>query len=121
MRRRPGSPLVLAAVVGAMHAACGTEVPEPPMPGPDPLALAAPQDKDPDPAVLELDLEARPATKALGAATETPVWTFGGSIPGPFLEAKVGDRLVVNFKNALPEPTTIHWHGIRLPAACACV
>lgn len=89
---------------------------------PDPLALSLPADKNPDPNVLEIDLEAREATKIYdadesgGTHPPTSVWTFGGTIPGPLLDAKVGDRLIVHFKNSLPEPTTIHWHGIRLPA-----
>lgn len=103
---------------GVLAAACGTE-PSVTMPSDqtDPLALSAPVDTNPDPNVLEIDLEAREATKTYGDGPATPVWTFGGTIPGPLLDAKVGDRLVVRFKNSLPEPTTIHWHGIRLPAA----
>ena len=38
-------------------------------------------------------------------------------IPGPLLRAKVGDEMVVHFRNELPaDETTIHWHGLRLPA-----
>ena len=44
-------------------------------------------------------------------------WTFNGQVPGPTIEGKVGDTLVVRLTNNLPEPTTIHWHGLRLPAA----
>jgi FtsP/CotA-like multicopper oxidase with cupredoxin domain len=32
------------------------------------------------------------------------------------IEADVGDTLVVELANALPEPTSIHWHGLRVPA-----
>ncbi len=73
-------------------------------------------DTNPDPSVVEVDLEAREALKTFGSAPPTPVWTYNGITPAPLLEAKVGDELVVHFKNALPEPTTIHWHGVRLPA-----
>jgi FtsP/CotA-like multicopper oxidase with cupredoxin domain len=38
-----------------------------------------------------------------------------GSVPGPLIEAKQGDRVIVHFRNELPEGTTIHWHGIRVP------
>ncbi|MFV2056425.1 MAG: multicopper oxidase domain-containing protein [Thiohalomonadales bacterium] len=34
----------------------------------------------------------------------------------PLIKAKVGDTLIVYFSNNLPETTTIHWHGLRLPA-----
>src|ERR687887_87465 len=41
---------------------------------------------------------------------------FNGQVPGPTIEAEVGDTLVVEFTNELSEPTTIHWHGLRVPA-----
>jgi FtsP/CotA-like multicopper oxidase with cupredoxin domain len=41
---------------------------------------------------------------------------FNGQVPGPVIEADVGDTLVVELTNALPEPTSIHWHGLRVPA-----
>jgi FtsP/CotA-like multicopper oxidase with cupredoxin domain len=46
----------------------------------------------------------------------TDVWAYNGMIPGPTLEAREGDRVIVHFQNDLPEPTTVHWHGIHLPA-----
>src|SRR5262249_33733792 len=33
------------------------------------------------------------------------------------LAANQGDHVIVHFKNELPEPTTIHWHGVRVPNA----
>lgn len=41
---------------------------------------------------------------------------FNGQVPGPVLEARTGDTLVVDLHNALPEPTSIHWHGVRVAA-----
>ncbi len=119
---RRGRPLLrtLAGALGAciLHLSCSAD----PLSGapavePDPLALTPVRDENPDPNVVEVTLEAREGTTRYGAAPPTPVWTFDGSIPGPFIDAKVGDRVIVKFKNSLPEPTTIHWHGIRLPAA----
>jgi FtsP/CotA-like multicopper oxidase with cupredoxin domain len=43
-------------------------------------------------------------------------WGFNQSVPGPVIKAKKGDKLVINVKNELAEPTIVHWHGIRLPA-----
>ena len=43
-------------------------------------------------------------------------WGYNGRVPGPVIEASVADTLVVHLTNRLPEPTTIHWHGLRLPA-----
>jgi FtsP/CotA-like multicopper oxidase with cupredoxin domain len=42
---------------------------------------------------------------------------FNGQAPGPVLEAKQGVPLEIEFTNQLPEPTVIHWHGLRIPAA----
>ena len=42
---------------------------------------------------------------------------FNGQVPGPVLEAKQGVPLEIEFTNQLPEPTVIHWHGLRIPAA----
>ncbi|MEV5528959.1 multicopper oxidase family protein [Streptomyces prunicolor] len=50
------------------------------------------------------------------AGQETDTWGFNGSYLGPTLRAKRGEKVVVNVDNALPEPSTVHWHGMRLPA-----
>ncbi|MDH5578097.1 MAG: multicopper oxidase domain-containing protein, partial [Betaproteobacteria bacterium] len=47
----------------------------------------------------------------------TGVWAYNGTVPGPVLRARQGDRLRVHVENALEEATTVHWHGIRLPNA----
>ncbi len=44
-------------------------------------------------------------------------WGFNKQLPGPTLRASVGDILVVRVTNKLNEATTIHWHGICLPAS----
>ncbi|MGG7568221.1 multicopper oxidase family protein [Rhodovulum sp. DZ06] len=64
-------------------------------------------------------LTARPATAQLAPAEAPPtaVWAYDGRVPGPVLRARQGDRLARRFVNALPEPSTIHWHGLRLPNA----
>ncbi|MFN7130973.1 MAG: multicopper oxidase family protein [Myxococcales bacterium] len=80
------------------------------------LSLPRAVDLNPDPTVVEVRLEARPSQVALLEGTQTPAWTYDGHLPGPLIEARVGDRLIVHFTNALPEPTTIHWHGVRVPA-----
>ncbi len=42
-------------------------------------------------------------------------WGYNGTTPGPTIEATEGDRVRIIVKNELPEPTSIHWHGIELP------
>jgi FtsP/CotA-like multicopper oxidase with cupredoxin domain len=81
----------------------------------DELALASAADMNPDPAIIEIELEARVETLEILPGVQTAVWTYNGSLPGPLIRAKVGDRLIVHFTNSLPEATTIHWHGIRVP------
>jgi FtsP/CotA-like multicopper oxidase with cupredoxin domain len=47
----------------------------------------------------------------------TDVWTFGNRVPGPELRVPQGQPMRVIVRNELPEDTTVHWHGIRLPNA----
>lgn len=81
------------------------------------LALTTPVDLNPDPNILEIELEALITEMEIIPGTLTPVWTYNGSLPGPLIKLKVGDRLIVHFKNSVPEATSIHWHGVRLPNA----
>ena len=69
-----------------------------------------------DPDVVEVELVAREDRLSFGNGNMTSVYTYNGSIPGPTIEGKVGDKLIVHFRNLLPEETTIHWHGLELPA-----
>jgi FtsP/CotA-like multicopper oxidase with cupredoxin domain len=47
----------------------------------------------------------------------TSVWTYNGTVPGPVIRARQGERLTVEVENHLPVDTTVHWHGLRLPHA----
>ncbi len=47
----------------------------------------------------------------------TAVWAYNGTVPGPELRLRQGERLVVDIENQLDAETTVHWHGIRLPNA----
>ena len=59
----------------------------------------------------------------VAAETELPlldgnrlrVWAYNGQVPGPELRIRLGETLRVRFTNRLPEATTIHWHGVRVP------
>lgn len=46
---------------------------------------------------------------------DTAVWAYGGQVPGPQLRLRQGETLRVDVTNGLDEPTTVHWHGLRLP------
>lgn len=64
-------------------------------------------------------LRAAPARQALLGPDrpDTEVWTYGGASPGPVLRARQGETLRVRLENGLPQSTSIHWHGLRLPNA----
>ena len=81
------------------------------------LRLREAVDLDPDPHVVEVNLEARVDAVTLRPGTTTLAWTYDGGVPGPLIRVHLGDRLIVNFTNHLPEATTIHWHGLRIPVA----
>jgi FtsP/CotA-like multicopper oxidase with cupredoxin domain len=72
---------------------------------------------DPGCAVVAVELEAREMGWEFAPGRTTRAWGFDGRIPGPTLEARLGDVLQVRLTNRLPEPTAIHWHGLRVPAA----
>jgi len=60
-------------------------------------------------------ITAAPAARHLGPSNRpaTKLWLYGGTTPGPMIEARRGDELEVEFLNNLDVPTTMHWHGIR--------
>lgn len=47
--------------------------------------------------------------------TTVDTWCYGGSVPGPLLRYSRGERLDLMFQNRLPEPSAVHWHGLRPP------
>ncbi len=80
----------------------------------DQLQLNEPVDRNPDPKIVEIDLTAKLADVQISGKT-VHVWTYNGGLPGPLIKTRVGDRLIVHFRNELDEPTTVHWHGVRVP------
>jgi FtsP/CotA-like multicopper oxidase with cupredoxin domain len=48
---------------------------------------------------------------------DTAVWAYNGTVPGPELRFRQGERLKIAVENTLAVGTTVHWHGIRLPNA----
>lgn len=51
----------------------------------------------------------------LGPGKTTAVWGYNGTVPGPALRLKVGQRINTVLENRLTRPTTVHWHGMRAP------
>lgn len=60
-------------------------------------------------------LIAEPVQHEFAPGLSAECWGYNGSTPGPTLEAVEGDRLRIYVTNRLPEPTTVHWHGLILP------
>ncbi|MGI9449897.1 MAG: multicopper oxidase domain-containing protein [Geminicoccaceae bacterium] len=68
-------------------------------------------------AASDANLTAGPARVSLVGEgyPETLVWAFNSSVPGPVIRAVQGERLKIGVTNELSEPTTVHWHGLRVP------
>jgi FtsP/CotA-like multicopper oxidase with cupredoxin domain len=135
-----GSGLAVAALAGSTTpaAAAGTGLPagapHPLESFPDPLAPAA--RKAGQAPVTTLNGRSLPARWRDGArefhlvaeevehdfapgqvgSTRIKAWGYNGSTPGPTLEAVEGERVRIYLTNRLPEHTSIHWHGLLLPA-----
>jgi FtsP/CotA-like multicopper oxidase with cupredoxin domain len=67
----------------------------------------------------QLYLRPRPGTASLfgSGGPQTAVWGYNDSVPGPEIRVRQGDRLSVVVENGLPQETTVHWHGLRIPHA----
>ena len=74
-------------------------------------------DINPDPNIVEVNIVAAETTWEFIPGVPTTVYSYNGTIPGPTIRADVFDTVIVHFTNNLPEPTTIHWHGIELDAS----
>src|SRR5438477_7049106 len=65
---------------------------------------------------IDLELDAREVEWEFASGLTIRGFAYNGQVPGPVIEANVGDTVVVRLSNNLPQATTIHWHGIRVPA-----
>lgn len=65
--------------------------------------------------VKEFHLVAEPVVREVTAGFRVNMWGYNGQSPGPTIEVVEGDRVRIYVTNKLPEHTTIHWHGQRLP------
>jgi FtsP/CotA-like multicopper oxidase with cupredoxin domain len=59
-------------------------------------------------------LVAEPVTHEFASGLSADCWGYNGRVHGPTIEAVEGDRVRIYVTNKLPEPTTVHWHGIFL-------
>lgn len=87
----------------------------------EPLGPAAPGDLVPIGAAsrtsLPTSLRAAPGTVDVGPLGRWATWLYDGVYPGPELRLREGDAFRLTLTNALPEGTSIHWHGVPVPNA----
>ena len=65
--------------------------------------------------VKEFHLVAEPVVREMAPGFKAHLWGYNGQSPGPTIEVVEGDRVRIYVTNKLPEHTSIHWHGQRLP------
>src|SRR5262245_52893722 len=111
-----------AAVLNRLEARAEEEAPPPgggPEPGGSHLPVAVPNGvtlpwKLVD-GVKVYHLVAERFSHQFAPGLDVECWGYNGRTPGPVIEAIEGDRVRIYVTNRLPEPTSIHWHGILLP------
>ena len=81
------------------------------------FAGSYPAEVAPTGVIRSYDVVAAPAELPLVDGKTLKVWAYNGQVPGPTLRVRLGETLRVRFTNHLPDETTIHWHGVRLPNA----
>jgi FtsP/CotA-like multicopper oxidase with cupredoxin domain len=65
--------------------------------------------------VKEFHLVAEPVVREIAPGMKANLWGYNGQSPGPTIEVVEGDRVRMFVTNRLPEHTSVHWHGQRLP------
>ena len=78
--------------------------------GGDPLAPVVLPD-----GTKEFDLTAEIVDWEVAPGRVVKAWTYNGVVPAPAIQVEVGDKVRVVLTNNLPESTTLHFHGVRVP------
>ncbi|GMB01554.1 copper oxidase [Pelosinus sp. IPA-1] len=65
--------------------------------------------------VKYFELVAEPVERELLPGIWIRGWGYNGSIPGPTIQVYPGDYVNIRVYNGLPEPTSVHWHGLDVP------
>jgi FtsP/CotA-like multicopper oxidase with cupredoxin domain len=107
LSRRPAS--TGAELRSAVPLPPAFQVPLPLPPVPAPVGTADGADR--------YEITQREATLEILPGVRTPMWTYGGTFPGPTIEARRGRPVTMRHRNELPVPTVVHLHGGRTPAA----
>jgi bilirubin oxidase len=78
--------------------------------------LATLPNESPDPRAFSGSLAAAPMDASLIDRQKTRVLAYNGSVPGPMIELREGQRVRIELDNRLAHETTIHWHGLPIPS-----
>lgn len=107
---------LLAEAGGAAgFAAVACTVGAPASVGPTATEVGAAESKRRSPSAAVRDVTLVAAAGEIGIGSRrVRTWSYGGEAPGRELRLKAGDVVRAVVRNELPEPTTIHWHGIAL-------
>ncbi|WP_406097555.1 multicopper oxidase family protein [Streptomyces sp. NBC_01013] len=105
----------VAADHSAMNhpAPSGTTVPEGYVSPDGPEVAAAEQRRGPGPE-RRVALTATPSRLHLGGGRIVSSWAYGDRLPGQEIRVTAGDTLALTVANHLPQPTSLHWHGLAL-------
>jgi len=111
--RRRFLQLGAGALTSAVLSSCGRSSATPIGPGAPQVGAAERARRVSGATVVEKRLTAAPATVDLGGV-QVQTWAFDGQLPGPEIRLARDEVLRAELRNDLPQPTTIHWHGIAL-------
>ncbi len=100
-----------AATDEPAHGADGARLPYTKVVTPNGSTLPCKMDK----VVNVFHLIAEPVKREFAPGMMVNCWGYNGQSPGPTIEAVEGDRVRMLVTNKLPEPTSMHWHGVLLP------
>lgn len=64
---------------------------------------------------LDIAMDATVSDVGLGADVTVRTWSWGGAVPGREIRLRKGQTMRAAVRNTLPDPTTVHWHGLAIP------
>lgn len=117
--------VLFLSLLSVQTVSCSSDARDSSANAPPELAMTRLIDTNDDPDVVEVRLVAEAGSQRYLADGAAEIWGYRDgaaknskvSVPGPRLEVDQGQQVIVHFENQLPEETTIHWHGLRVPNA----
>ncbi|MEV4872029.1 multicopper oxidase family protein [Streptomyces syringium] len=109
-----GGSLLAACSKGSDSGSSAAPAPTADAVAPDGKEAAAAEAKRGGGPARKVSLTATPTRLDLGGGRTVPTWAYGDRLPGKEIRVTAGDTLAVTLANHLPEPTSLHWHGLAL-------